>query len=166
MPGKLLVGAGHEHWQGWTTLDADPTTQPDIVAAVPPLPPEVLAGAWDEIALIHTIEHFSIQHADEVLRDCYAALRPGGQLTLEQPNIEFCMRVALGEISVPSDRQIRFGLLGIFGEQDGSSWMAHRWGYTPDTLIEKVRKAGFGRVQICTAQTHHVERDFRLEAFK
>lgn len=166
---KLLLGSGTWHWEGWTGLDADPAHDPNIVAVVPPLPDVVLSQQWSAILASHFIEHLYKWQALDLLKQCYQILEPGGVLTLEQPNLDYCMRVALGLLPVPEGRDYeQFSLWGIYGAPNGNPWDGHHWGYTPLSLTQMVAEAGFDlrKVTIGPGHYHEPERDFILEAVK
>ena len=164
---KLLLGAGQDRWPGWMTLDADPNSGADVIASIPPLPDVVTAQTWEAVAMIHFIEHLYLWEARALLRECHAILQPGGALILEQPDITYCARVLLGQVTPPVGEPGQFDLWGLYGNpNDQNPWYGHHWGYTPSSLTAEVRAAGFATIGIYPAQFHHPERDFRLEARK
>jgi predicted SAM-dependent methyltransferase len=157
---KLLLCSGPRQSpygeDGWFRVDSNPVVRPDLLASVPPIPYELRErGPWDIIALIHGIEHFYRWEAPEVMRGCWELLSPGGQLILEQPNLEKCMDT--------SERS----MLGLYGEQSYKEpTLVHRWAYTPDTLTELALQAGFAKTVIEPARFHFPPRDFRLVAIR
>lgn len=170
MENRLLLGSGIWHWNGWTTLDANAANDPDVLAIVPPLPEAITSKTWREIVCSHMIEHVYLDEAKALLKECYAILEVGGVLTLEQPNLEYCMRVALGDIDPPPGRdRVQFGLQGIFGlNWTGNHWDGHHFGYTPNSLTELLLEAGFERDKIVVGPGvyHEKDRDFQLIATK
>jgi hypothetical protein len=169
---KLLLGAGNsrntdDRLQGYVTQDAVPGPGVDVVAVLPPLP-ETLRKPWDEIMIIHMIEHLYPDAAVQLIAECHEVLAPGGRLILEQPNLNFCMRVVLGDLVPPKGEALRFGLMGIFGEANGQPEMLHRWGYSPESLMAVLIAAGFAAEHIAveTVQFHYAQRDFRLVGMK
>ena len=168
MSNKLLLCAGTERWPGYLTLDANPAAGCDITATVPPLPLQVLEQRWDEVALIHGIEHFYLWEAEKLMRAVLRVLAPDGVFVLEQPNIEIAARVLLGEkppVDWAFDTEDRFGMWVLYGEPTyRDPLMVHRWGWTPRTLERALRAAGFTRVEEQRAQHHYPGRDFRMEA--
>lgn len=167
---QLLLGSGNWHWDGWTTIDASEDSGADIIAPLPPLPPEVKVQAWDVILAAHFIEHLPPWEARELVGQCYEALTPGGTLILEQPDISYCAKVLLGLKQPPAGGAPgQFDLWGFYGDPGHrDALMLHRWGYTPESLREMVIGAGFApeAVHIRTAVFHQPVRDFRLEAVK
>jgi hypothetical protein len=167
---KLLLGSGDWRWDGWTTIDANADNRPDIVAVVPPLPADVRAKKWDEILMVHAIEHLPPWQALELAKECYFCLSPKGVFILEQPNILYAAAVLLG-LKEPFEgaRPGQASMWALYGNPETQDeWMLHRWGYTPDTMIDMLVQAGFERrnVRITPAQYHVPERDFRIEAYR
>lgn len=164
---KLLLCAGPTRPAGYVRLDANPEHDPDILAALPPLPAEA-RGPWDEIALIHGIEHFWRWDAGALLVDLHAALRPGGKLVLEQPNLEAAARVLLGLEAPQYKGLLESAMWPIYGDPaHRDPGYCHRWGYTPETLRDLLREvAPWSRIDVLPQQFHAyaLGRDFRVEA--
>jgi hypothetical protein len=166
---KLLLGSGSWHWEGWTTLDASPSSGADHVATIPPLPYAVRSRCWTIIQAIHFVEHLCPWDAETLLRQCYACLEPGGVLVLEQPDIRYAARVLLGEITPPPGEVGQFDMWPLYGDPTHRDpLMMHRWGYSPDTLADLLVQAGFERERISVkpARFHVPVRDFRMEGLK
>lgn len=166
---QLLLGSGQWHWDGWVTVDGSAESGADYVAMVPPLPGEVTAQQWDTIMAIHFIEHLPPWKAEELLRECFAILAPGGKLILEAPNILYCARVLIGEIQPPEGSAPgQFSYWGLYGDNTHrDELMLHRWGYSPPMLEQLLRETGeWTDIQRCPAQFHEQARDFRMEAVK
>lgn len=166
---KLLLCAGPTRPAGYVRLDANPEHAPDILAALPPLPAEA-RGPWDEIALIHGIEHFWLWDAVPLLRDCHAALRPGGTLVLEQPNIEAAARVLLGLEPPQYKGVLESAMWPLYGDPaHRDTGYMHRWGYTPQTLTALLREVAPWQSVTVRPQQYHTYargRDFRVEAVR
>jgi hypothetical protein len=166
---QLLIGSGDWHWAGWTTVDADPNSGAHVIAAVPPLPDSVKAQTYTHIIASHFIEHLYRWDALTLVQECYAVLETGGVLELEQPDLAYCCKVLAGVIEPPPGRSWeQFSLWGIFGRPELDPLMAHKHGYTPQTLTDLVVEAGFARenVTISAGRFHEPERDFTLRAVK
>ena len=134
----------------------DPETKPDLIAKIPPIPEEVRSMApWDRIALIHGIEHFYFWEARQLIQELRPLLAADGILILEQPDISVCA----AHMNIPAFRD------GIYGDSaKPTAEYAHRYGYTPATLVNMVRDGGFSRIVYGMPLFHNVVRDFRLEA--
>ena len=170
MSNKLMIGAGRKRQRGWTTLDADVNTGADIIATLPPLPDAVLAQQWDEIEMIHVIEHFYLWEARELLPQLRDVLKMGGKLVIEAPNILYAARVLCGLEQPPrvaKSKQGKFDMWPLYGDPRGCNPLyGHRWGYSPETMREELIAAGFDaeKIEELPAQHHVAVRDFRIEA--
>jgi hypothetical protein len=170
-PIRLHVGSGTEYREGWLNVDLNPLTNPDIVSRAEDLP-MLEDGSVDEIEACHLFEHFTYTEAVTALAEWFRVLRPGGELTLELPNLAACIEV-LGK--APDKHGFDLGLIGIFGWPPGvdadGHFQVHKWGWTPETLGEAMRNAGFADVeQLPVTQTWRpaaaVNRDMRIRARK
>lgn len=172
MNNRLILGSGDWHWEGWTTVDANPANAPDFVAALPPLPDAVARQRWDTIMAIHFIEHIAVWEAESLLRDCYSILNDGGKIILEMPNIEYCAKVLLGLVQelpqdVSGEYAGQFSTWGFYGDPNHHDvLMLHRWGYSPRSITELLVKIGFkiGDIEVLPAIYHRPIRDMRIEA--
>lgn len=169
MLNQLLLGSGDWHWEGWKSLDADVTHYPDYVYTVPPLPLVVMQQQWDTILASHFIEHLYLWHAEKLIRQCYACLKVGGALIMEQPNIEYCAKVLLGFLDPPPGEPGQHDMWGLYGSpKERNPLYGHRWGYTPESLADVFVKGGFARENISFApgKYHSPVRDFIIQGIK
>lgn len=166
---NLLLGSGEWHWEGWTSIDADPASGADYICTLPPLPESVLAQCWDQILAAHFIEHLYQWEAEELLRQCYECLSPGGTLTLEQPNIEYCARVLLGQVEAPPGEPGQHSMWGFYGSpKERNPLYGHHWGYSPKTLAQVLTRVGFSpsKLTVKPGHYHSPVRDFIIEAVR
>ena len=169
MDNQLLLGSGTWHWDGWKTLDADATYEPDYVCQVPPLPQAVMSQQWDTILAAHFVEHLYKWDAETLIRQCYACLAVGGALIMEQPDIMYCARVLLGLVDPPLGEPGQFDMWGFYGSpKERNPLMGHRWGYSPESLADVFVKCGFQRQNISFAigKYHSPVRDFIIQGIK
>jgi len=162
-----MIGAGGKKSSGWVTLDADPNSGADIIATLPPLPDAVRAVKWDEIEMIHVIEHFYQWEARELLREIRSVLAEGGRLIIEAPNIVYAARVLCGIEQPPRGAKGKFDMWPLYGDPRGRNPLyGHRWGYSPSSMRKELLEAGFADTGIEEKPAqHHVQvRDFRIEA--
>lgn len=175
---KLALGTGGntQHWkrQGFITLDADPLNYADYICEVPPLPKLPL---MDVVEAYHFWEHLYWWQAEELAREIYAILKGGGKLVLELPNLRKCCEFVAGMKPIPVKDTAeyhpdpRFTLWGIYGAQNapkwtGNIWQVHKWGYTPEDLVDQLQRAGFSKVTVLPPVFGQPERDMRVEAIK
>lgn len=152
----LLLCAGPIKRAGWVTLDANPEFKPDILASIPPLPEAVTTLKWDTILWSHGVGSLYPWQAEEVLPQLRASLTENGVLVLEQPDARAAARRILDD---PADTWWMFGR----SHRHDALNMNH-WAYTPETLADVLRKAGFTRIEALPAKGGLPERDFRMEA--
>lgn len=167
MRDKLMIGAGRTRRPGWTTLDADPKSGADIIATVPPLPASVTVRQWQIVEMIHFLEHLYLWDSRALLRECRQILAPGGRLVIEVPNIAYAAKVLLGLQRPPRGAVGQFDMWPLYGDPSHCNPLfGHRWGYTPESLMEELVAAGFRRngITVMRARHHFPVRDFRAEA--
>jgi SAM-dependent methyltransferase len=89
----LELGSGYSPTPGYTHLDANPETRPDIVGLAFPLPDEVHERApWESIRAVDVLEHLSYRDTDAALRAWAGVLKPGGRLYVQVPDADTIMR--------------------------------------------------------------------------
>jgi len=160
---KFDIGAGQKK-SDWITVDAKPGPNVDIVATLPPLPPEVRSAS--AIRMIHVLEHFHLWEAREILRQCFESLRTGGKLILELPNLQSAIDTLSGAIK---QNRSQWGMWVLYGNPAGENPLyGHKWGWTPKTLLPELVAAGFSAKKIKKAipRFHVPMRDFRFECEK
>ncbi|GAB4188350.1 MAG: hypothetical protein OHK0024_28790 [Thalassobaculales bacterium] len=143
---RLNLGCGDKPLPGYINLDrARRGRGPDLICDLTaPLP--FADGTVAEILSVHMIEHLDRWQVPEILARWRRALRPGGRIVLECPNLLSACAAILAdpEGAVEADGRGRRGMWPLYGDP---SWrdplMMHRWGYTPGSLIKLLREAGF-----------------------
>jgi hypothetical protein len=168
---KLHLGSGTEYRPGWVNVDIDPACRPDVVS-----PAERLDGFEDGTAAVieacHLFEHLTFDEAQAALAEWHRVLRPGGELYLEMPDFEQCVRL-LGQHFDAAGHDL--AMVGIYGwAPDIAQWghtQVHKWGWTKTTLSEALGAAGFGDIEFLpVTQTMRpaaaIGRDMRCRAVK
>jgi 2-polyprenyl-3-methyl-5-hydroxy-6-metoxy-1,4-benzoquinol methylase len=168
---KLHLGCGPDKRAGWINVDTQAEVQPDIVSSVESLP-MVFDASVDVIEACHLFEHLTFDQARRALREWARILRPGGELFLELPDLERCIRI-LGKYK--DNGGFDLGLIGIHGyppaiEKQGVPQI-HKWSWTKSALRAELREAGFADVEFGPiTQTWRpaakVGRDMRLRALR
>lgn len=168
---RLHLGCGPEKRAGWINIDANAAAGPDIVAAVESLP-QFESSSVDVIEACHLFEHLTYTQARAALSEWARVLKPGGELRLELPDLDACVRI-LGKYK--DERGFDLGLIGIFGwppaiDEEGATQI-HKWGWTRTALSAALREAGFQQVEFGPiTQTWRaaakVGRDMRLRAVR
>lgn len=85
MADKILdVGCGVKKYPGAVGIDRLPGTAADIVWDLDQFPWPVESGAFDQVRLIHVIEH--VGDVLRTMEEIHRVLRPGGQVIMETPH--------------------------------------------------------------------------------
>lgn len=144
-PLHLDIGCGQNkrgaEWVGVDTHEAADITAPMWAVPLPD-------ACADAIYSSHALEHVMKAQVIPTLREWRRLLRPGGELTLRVPDLEWCVhnwvRTGMGN---------GWELDTIFGSQehDGN---CHRTGFTWPMLYFYLRRAGFEAVDRRMIESH------------
>lgn len=162
----LHVGCGqrrtiHPAFQGagWreTRLDIDARVKPDVVASMVDMRAAVADGAVDAIWSSHNIEHLYAHEAQLALAEFRRVLRPDGFVLITCPDV-----VAIAELIVDGkfDQPVYSSPAGpispsdmLWGHQGaiaaGNVFMAHRMGFSRESLGYALANAGFAEAWCC-----------------
>lgn len=163
---KLNIGCGGRRLHGYVGIDAVERSAADIVATADKIPlPDACAN---EIIALHLFEHFYRWQCDEVITEWKRLLRPGGVLVLELPNlIKCCQNILDGRMRAGKHPE-QLGMWGAYGDpREGDAFMAHRWGWSPQTITAFLTANGFVKIKERPTQFHPAgrdHRDMRIEA--
>ncbi|HEY8572619.1 class I SAM-dependent methyltransferase [Phenylobacterium sp.] len=164
MPTFLHVGCGQKRkdrttagFNGpqWTEvrLDISPDVQPDVIADMTDMSP-VDSGSVDAIFSSHNIEHLYIHEVPTALAEFQRVLKPDGFVVITCPDLQMVANfVAGGRLTEPlytspagpiSAMDILYGHGAAIAR--GQVYMAHRCGFTLQTLVNALTAAGFLKV--------------------
>jgi SAM-dependent methyltransferase len=164
----LHVGCGsraarslHEAFRGpnWRELrlDIDPAAEPDIVASITDMAP-LEAESVDAVFSSHNLEHLAAHEVPCALAEFRRVLRPGGLLLVTLPDLMAVAQLIVeGELEAPvytsaagpvTPLDILYGYRPFLAL--GGSAMAHRTGFTLESLREHLCGAGFLEQQLWT----------------
>lgn len=161
---KLNVGCGNKKKPEYINVDLDSLVKPDIVLNVSSALP-FKDDRFNAIEAYHVIEHIFPWLVLDVLREFFRILKPQGLLAIECPNIEAASTWLVGNSQYGWDSQM--GMWPIYGDPNPkNSLYMHKWGYTPVTLLNILKDAGFRNIRREVPHTHIARRDFRLVAEK
>lgn len=165
---RLNLGCGDKVLPGYVNVDAAPSRKgqvPDVLGDLRrlPFPP----GHADEILAVHVIEHFHPWETVDLLAHWRRVLKPRGRLVLECPNLLAAARLLVEQPGRAARAEGKDGQLAMWPLYGDPSWrdplMCHRWGYTPETLIDLLERCGFANVRQEKAQFKQREpRDMRV----
>lgn len=140
---KLDVGSGPYPAQGYTSVDL--FTAADIQAEMWDLPLE--ADSVSEIRSVHSLEHVSKFQVMPTLQEWYRVLIPGGLVTIEVPDLAWCVTKWLEHQTADWWMDIIFGNQAHDGEY-------HRTGFTPQLLTDYLMAAGFTGIDVGSCWSH------------
>jgi predicted SAM-dependent methyltransferase len=160
----LHAGAGwtsqdRVHWsfKGYKEirLDVDPRTKPDVVGSITDMK-QIADGSVDGVYLSHTLEHLFDHEVPVALAEFLRVLTPDSPLVLRVPDLQqACAAVADGRPDQPLYRAAAGPITAIdmiFGYRRYvklvGATMAHRTGFTRDTLETCLKDAGFVDVRV------------------
>lgn len=149
---RLNLGCGDKILQGYINVDFAESrkgNKPDVIADLRALRFE--HNYADEILSVHVIEHFYPWEAEELLGHWRSVLKPGGSIILECPNILTAAEMLVKDPDRAARADGKDGQLAMWPLYGDPAWkdplMCHRWGYTPSTLIDLLKRCGFNNVR-------------------
>jgi SAM-dependent methyltransferase len=136
-------------------LDIDPRVRPDIVADIADMrgvPSESVDAVWSS----HNIEHVFAYQVPSVFEEFFRVLRPSGEALITTPDLQCAAeRIASGRLEdalFDSDAGPIAPLDIVYGHgreiSRGFEQMAHRTGFTAQTLRRRLSDAGFVDVRV------------------
>jgi predicted SAM-dependent methyltransferase len=153
---RLHLGCGNKILRGYRNLDA--FGNPDEYADITDLKYENV----DEIMAIHVFEHFWPEDALKILGNWHKALKAGGKLILEMPDLQ----KILEHFKAP-ELNLTLTMFALYGgDRERRIENLHKWAWTFNSLKPLFEQAGFKDVVEKTAQYHWPTRDFRIEGTK
>lgn len=165
-PGGVLlhVGCGAasrsaipRRWRGesWrhVRLDIDPAVQPDVIGDIRDMP-AVANASVDVVFSSHNLEHVYAHEVPSVLGEFRRVMKPGGTVCVTLPDLqEVARHVVEGRLEQPlytspsgpiSALDVLYGFNKALTR--GHLFMAHKTGFTADSLEAALVRAGFVNV--------------------
>lgn len=140
-------------------VDIDPAVGPDVVADIVTLEP-IADESVHMVFAKHVIEHIGPHQVEQCFRTFHRVLAPEGALVIRTPDLEQASRLVLeqGLEAVLYDTMMGPTPLTVtvhdlfYGSRqmqaEGRAHMAHRCGFTPASLRDRLRAAGFESVGV------------------
>ncbi|HSY17149.1 MAG TPA: glycosyltransferase, partial [Candidatus Acidoferrales bacterium] len=164
-PLRLHLGCGEQHFDGYVNIDYPPSEHScqtqigaDVFADITKLlfPPQSV----DEIRLHHVFEHFKRSEALALLIRWHEALKVGGRLHLETPDLDGCARQLVSNIPFQVKQVV---IRHCFGSQE-AGWANHYDGWTAERYCHVLGQLGFS-VQTKNWSWPHPPHLANVEAF-
>lgn len=145
---KSTTGFAEDGW--WEhRFDLNPAVNPDTVGDMRDIPfPD---GSFDAVLAKHVLEHLYLHDAMRALREMRRVVKTSGFVVIGCPNLEEIAgdvaRIGLHGVAYTSPSGPISPIDMIFGHRAsiaaGNEFMAHRCGFSPDTLWQALIDAGF-----------------------
>lgn len=160
----LNLGSGPDYpgmlpamFDGWdeVRVDMDPATEPDIVASLTDLS-AIATGSADAVYSSHTLEHLYAHDVPRALDEMVRVLKPGGIALLTMPDLQGVAEWLLDGITDAIVYESPGGPIApldiVYGHRPSvqacGDYMAHKTGFTGDSLRRHLERAGFARIGI------------------
>ncbi len=147
-------------FNGWdhVLLDIDPAGQPDVVCDARQLT-TLPASSYDAVYCSHNLEHYHRHEVPQVLAGFRHVLKSEGFVLVRVPNMQEVLQIAVereldiedvlytstaGPITV---HDVIYGF-GAEIERSNNDFFAHKTGFTPNTLVRYLNRAGFAHVYL------------------
>lgn len=144
---KLHLGCGDVHLDGYINIDIKLTEATDLVLDCrKPLP---YRGA-EEIRAYHLLEHIARTETMSTLLNWFKALKSGGKLNVEVPDInQLCKKWLESGDGVRWDLST-YGspLITLFYGESYCTWLIHRTAFNAVRLKQVLEGVGFTDIQI------------------
>lgn len=160
---NLNLGCGSCVWDGWVNCDShlpssNGSKYPDVLADAQALPFQ--EDSFDNVAMIHVLEHVYPQRLSLVLQEIRRILRQGGRLILEGPDILRCFELYKSDL-----RMLNRGLYGeamVDRLED-----LHKYGWTAQAVARRLQNAGFVVASVGKGNSHgYPDRDYQVIGIK
>lgn len=147
----------------WTEIryDIDESVSPDVVGSMTDM--SALADASvDALFSSHNIEHLYVHDVPVALREFFRVLKPEGFAVVLCPDLQsVCALVADNKLTDPAYMSAAGPISPhdiLYGHGDslrmGNLYMAHRCGFTQNTLAAAMQSAGFTSVTVIARPEH------------
>lgn len=152
-PNKLFSWFRGPEWKE-IRFDINPDVQPDIIGTMTDMS-AVESGSMDAVWSSHNIEHLYHHEVPVALAEFLRVLKPGGRIVVTCPDLQSVAKlVAEGNLegvayTAPAGPIMPLDILYGYGRSiaNGNVYMAHRTGFTQQTLATAAQRAGFNRIQ-------------------
>lgn len=146
---RVQLGCGPNRFEGWVNVDFDRSYQAEMTLDLRvgfPAPAASVSFIYSE----HVLEHFTLDDAARILRDCRQALRPGGVMRIAMPDLASLVQYYLGDWRDQAWLQD-----AVYAEIDTAARMlnyalrewGHRYVYDRADLEKRLVDAGFVKVE-------------------
>ena len=149
---NLELGSGDRPYGGddWVHNDERDLPHIELVGAAEHISQLVEPDSVDCLRAAHLLEHFSWRDTSAVLEDWYKVIRPGGQIWIEVPSLEWQAQELLEKSGAYGAFRDEHMVEFIYGSQNYPG-NYHKAAFTVDLLRQKLEDAGFVDVEVYQA---------------
>jgi GT2 family glycosyltransferase len=164
---KLNLGSGGIDYPGFLSVDLY-DKRANIPMNITKL--DFDNNSVSEIMASHVFEHLNPYHSVDILKEWLRALKPGGKLSMEMPDIEALCKSFLAETNYYD----KMGILNaVYGSVNTTSeggpdniTSPHLFGWWPESLFNHLQAAGYVDISFPPEQWPHPHNNLRVEAYK
>ncbi len=150
---KLNVGDkdfdGIYNGKEWTTIDIaareNPKHQENFQLMSVLEMPESWTNRFEEIHMIHCLEHINRNFRQQIIKELHRVLVPGGVALVEVPDFQGTVHLLNSAFETKDERSIHKWTTSVYGKQRFPGDQ-HCWGYTMKTLPALFIEAGFSQI--------------------
>jgi len=155
---KINLGCGLKQEKGYINCDSRADVNPDRVFDITNSFP-FIDNSIDEVRAISVFEHISKWEKGNVFHECHRVLKKDGHLIISIPNM-----LELSNNLLTLNKEELF-INFIYGEQDYKE-NQHKWGWTPTTIEEDLKIAGFKKIYVNPKFNHRYNGEMFIKAKK
>ena len=153
----LHPGFDRSRWRE-IRLDIDWRAKPDLVGSVVAMQDLVEDASIDAVWCSHSLEHLAAHDVVTALRECRRILKPDGFALVTSPDLSAIAKLicdqGVDEMAYMSPAGPITPLDMLFGHgpsiKDGSVFMAHKTGFTVESLGRRAAEAGFAEARVAS----------------
>lgn len=166
IPNKLNIGCGRNIMKGWLNADLY-NISPDVFQMDASRTFPFAADEFDYIFSEHMFEHLNLCGQQNMLKECYRVLKPGGVLRIAIPDFDFLIDLVNNPDSEINSKYLdwsykRFVSKNVNFEVTRSNYpiyvvnnFMHDWGHqfihSKHSLIEIGKSCGFSNAEVCNS---------------
>lgn len=162
-PRKVPQEFKEEPWRE-VRFDINPDVSPHILGDIRDME-NVETGFADVLLSSHNLEHLYAHEAPLALAEFYRVIKPGGYALIACPDLQsVAEHIAQGNLTNPvytspagpiTPLDILYGFRPSI--ENGNTFMAHRTGFTAQSLAQAMAQAGFVKIQVKRRGNHQYE---------